>query len=152
MSSLPQLAMGGDLALDRALVFMKLSLAKAMAVVGLYFFGGALLTAAEDPIVSCRIQYYYEEFDVALRCYGDCPTDSCLMLTYFEGDRLTHTCFCADGTVPWCRGALVQGEYGYSAICLEPEAKCGWHLEFKCRSYFNPDEEFADACRCDADG
>jgi len=127
-----------------------LTITKALATCAFLFFGGALLTAAADPIVTCRLQYRYDEgFNADARCVGDCPSSNCALLVSFEGDAIVYTCLCADGQTSWCPGALVQDDEGIAPTCLNLYEPCGWHMEYQCWAYLNVSNEYANACNCE---
>ncbi|MEZ5966916.1 MAG: hypothetical protein R3F56_23955 [Planctomycetota bacterium] len=126
--------------------------ARALAVLGLLFFGGALLTAATDvPLVTCRIQYRYVGLDVDARCAGECPTANCTFVVSQQGQFIVYSCVCDDGSEAWCPGVLIHDNDGIGPTCTNPYEPCGWHMESTCWPYFNPDPTFANACNCEYD-
>lgn len=126
-----------------------IALAKALATCGLLFFGGALLTAADDPLITCRIQYRYVGLNVDARCVGECQAAPCTLAIRFEGEWIVYSCQCADGSMSWCPGILLHDHDGIGASCLDLYEPCGWHLEAQCWGYFNGGASFANACSCE---
>lgn len=129
-----------------------ISSAKALATIGLLFFGGALLTAStNEDLITCRIQYRYAGLDVDARCAGTCPNANCAFVMSQQGQWYVYSCVCDDGTMAWCPGILLHDENGIGASCTNPFQPCGWHMDGTCWPYVNPDYSYANACNCELD-
>lgn len=90
------------------------------------FFGGAMLTAAEDPLFPCELEYLRVGYDMYLRCSGACRDGGpCLVVSENLSGVMVYTCLCSGGNEAPCPGVAVHIGRDWFAGCIEEMRPCG---------------------------